>query len=128
VIRLLVSIVLQVMASAVGLIAAAWILEDMTLDGAAFVIAVLIFTAVSVVLQPLITQIAITKVDALRGGSALVTTFLGLLITALVSDGLQIDGASTWVLATLIVWAATVVAAIVLPLFLFKSILQRQRS
>ena len=127
-IRLLVSIVLQVIASAVGLIAAAWILEDMTLNGAAFVIAVLIFTAVTVVLQPLITQIAINKVEALRGGSALVTTFVGLFITTLISDGLQIDGASTWVLATLIVWLATVLAAIVLPLFLFKSILQNQRS
>jgi hypothetical protein len=33
---------------------------------------------------------------ALRGGVALVTTFVGLLITAWISSGLKITGASTW--------------------------------
>ncbi len=49
----------------------------MTITGAAFVVAVLIFTVVEVVADPLLTKIALTSVPALRGGVALVTTFVG---------------------------------------------------
>jgi putative membrane protein len=37
-----------------------------------------------------------------------------------VSDGLTIDGALTWVLATVIVWAASLLAGLILPVFLLK--------
>jgi hypothetical protein len=39
---------------------------------------------------------------------ALVTTFVILLITDLLSDGLNITGVTDWILATVIVWLATV--------------------
>ena len=119
-IRLLVGAGLRLLANAVGLIVAAGVLDDMTLSGAAFVIAVLIFTVVEVLVDPLLTKIAFTSVPALRGGVALVTTFVGLLVTATVSDGLAIDGVQTWVLATLIVWLAALLAALILPLLLVK--------
>lgn len=92
----------------------------MTITGAAFVLAVLIFTVVEVLADPLLTKVAITSVPALRGGVALVTTFVGLLLTATISSGLDIDGAKTWVFATLIVWLAALLAGLILPLFLVK--------
>lgn len=119
-IRMLIRIGIHLLANAIGLIVAAWVLSGMTITGPAFVVAVVIFTAVEVVADPLLTRIAITSVPALRGGVALVTTFVGLLITSVVSSGLTINGVDTWVLATLIVWLAALVAALILPVFLVK--------
>ena len=119
-IRLLLRTVLALLGNALGLWVASLVLDDMSISGAAFVIAVVIFTVLTVVLQPLITKIAVQNAPALQGSSALVTTFLGLLITELVSDGLTIDGALTWVLATVIVWLGALLAGVLLPMFLFK--------
>ncbi len=81
------------------LIVAAVLLDDVRLNGTAFVIAVLVFTAATGILQPLMTQIAFKHVEALRGGSALVTTLLGLIITDVVVRRPVDLGATTWVLA-----------------------------
>jgi membrane glycosyltransferase len=51
-----------------------------------------------------------------------------LLVTTLVTDGLSITGIATWVTATLIIWLATIVASLVLPLFLFKELLGNHRK
>jgi len=125
---MLIRIGIHLLANAIGLIVAAWILSGMEIDGAAFVIAVVIFTAVEVVADPLITKIAIRSVPALRGGVALVTTFIGLLITTWLSSGLQISGVQTWVLATLIVWLAALVATLILPVFLVKTAVDERRT
>jgi putative membrane protein len=127
-IRMLIRIGIHLLANAVGLIVAAWILDGMTITGPAFVIAVVIFTAVEVVADPLVTKIAIRSVPALRGGVALVTTFLGLLITTWLSSGLQISGVSTWVLATLIVWLAALVATLILPVLLVRKAVDERRT
>jgi uncharacterized membrane protein len=84
-----------------------------------------IFTAVEVIAQPLIQRIAIRNARALVGSVALVTTYLGLLVTDLVSDGLTIEGMWTWVLATIIVWLAAMIAAVILPLFFLKEAVER---
>ena len=46
------------------------------------------------------------------------------MITDLVSDGLSISGLTTWVLATIIIWLVTILAAVLLPMFLFKELLE----
>ena len=119
-IRMLIRVGIHLLANAIGLIVAAAVLSGMTITGPAFVIAVLIFTVVEVVADPLVTKIAITSVPALRGGVALVTTFLGLLITTWISSGLQIDGLKTWLLAILVVWLAALIADLILPVLLVK--------
>jgi putative membrane protein len=118
-IRMLISVGLKLLANAVGLLVAAWVLEDMTLNGAAFVIALAIFTLALVILQ-LIVKIAMKHSQALMGGTALVSTLVGLILTTLISDGLSISGLTTWVLATLIVWLAAMLAGIILPALLLK--------
>lgn len=127
-VRLLIRIGISCLASAVGLIVAAAVLDDMTLNGTAFVIAVVIFTISTAVLQPLMTQIAFKYAEALRGGTALVTTLLGLIITSLLSDGLSIVGATTWVLAMLIVWLATLLAGVLLPALLLKNAVENKKN
>jgi putative membrane protein len=119
-IRMLISFGIRLLANAVGLIVANLVLDDMELNASGFVIAVLIFTVAQLILQPLIVKIAMTNAQALMGATALVTTLVGLIITDLVSDGLSITGFVTWCLATVIVWAAALIAGLLLPLILVK--------
>jgi len=116
------------LANAVGLLVAAALLSGFHINGVAFVIAVVIFTLVEVVADPLITKVALTSVPALRGGVALVTTLVGLFVTTLISSGISINGLSTWILATLIVWLFALIATLVIPLFLFKKALQKHHQ
>jgi putative membrane protein len=127
-VRMLASFTLQLLANAVGLFVASLLLGGLSINGLAFVIAVAIFTLTEVIIDPLITKIALTNVPALRGGVALATTFIGLIITTLLTDGIQISGVSTWVLATLIVWLFALIAILVLPLFMFKKVLHKQKN
>ncbi len=121
-IRLLIRIGLSLLGNALGLWVASLVLDDMSVSGTAFVVAVLIFTVLTAVIQPLITKMAMQNAPALQGSSALVTTFIALLITELVSDGLSITGVSTWIFATVIVWFFTMLAAWLLPMFFLKEV------
>ncbi len=127
-VRLLARLTLTVLSNALGLAAAAVLLDDFSLNGTSFVIAVLIFSAATVVLGPLIVKLTVQHANYLMGGIALVTTFVGLAVTNLVSDGISIHGVSTWVLATLIVWIFSVIGGLVLPLVIFKKTLQKNKQ
>ena len=127
-VRLVAVAVVSLVANAVGLVVAALLLDDMALDAVAFVIAVLIFTGVAVLIEPLIRQMALKSAPALLGSSALVATLISLVVTAAVSDGLSISGLGTWVLATVIVWAVALAARLLLPLIVFKEVLSNRRS
>lgn len=127
-IRLLLAVVIQLLANALGLIVAASLLDDMTLSGAAFLVAVVIFTVVYAIAQPFLTQMAVSRVPALRGGVALIATLVGLLITAAVSDGLSISGVGTWIAATAIVWIVSLLGVLLLPLVLVKRRVEEKRG
>ena len=114
-IRLLVSAVIYLVANAIGLLVANAVLDDMSVDGSALV-------------QPLITQIDIKNANALVGSSALIATLIGLIVTVAVSDGLHISGLVTWVLATVIVWAAALLAGFILPAIFVKRAAGRARG
>jgi len=106
---------LLLVGNAIGLWIAALILdEDMQLSGLAFVIAVAIFTVCVAALEPLVSNAADRWAGFLSGASALIATGLALILTSWLSDGLSIDGIGTWVLATLIVWAAAAIVGVVL--------------
>ena len=127
-IRLLIRIALALLGNALGLWVASLLLDDMSVSASGFIVAVLIFTVLTVVLQPLIAKTAMQNAPALQGSSALVTTFLALLITTLIADGLSIDGVVTWILATIIVWLFTLIAAWLLPLFLLKEAAENNKK
>jgi putative membrane protein len=128
-IRMLIGFGIQLLANALGLLVAAWVLSpDVEVSGTAFVIAVVIFTVVYAIAQPFLTQMAVSKVPALRGGVALIATLVGLIITAAVSDGLMIDGITTWILAALIVWVVSLIGTLLLPLVLVKKTVEEKKS
>jgi uncharacterized membrane protein YvlD (DUF360 family) len=119
-VRFLVRTVIQLVASAVGLLVAAWVLDGMDVNASGFLIAVGVFTVTTALMQPFILKIAMKNATALMGATALVATFVGLLVTTLLSDGLSIRGASTWLLGTLVVWLAAVIAGLLIPFILAK--------
>jgi uncharacterized membrane protein YvlD (DUF360 family) len=127
-IRLLVGFGLQLLANALGLIVAALTLDKMEISGLGFVVAVVLFTVVVAIAQPFFTQMAISRLPALRGGVALVATLVALIVTSAVSAGLSISGIRTWFLATLIVWVVSLIGALVLPLVLAKEIMEENRG
>lgn len=127
-IRLLAQTCLQLLANAVGILAAIYLLDDFSVDALSFVFVVVLFTAIEVVAGPLILKIALSNARALVGGIALVTTFVGLVLTAFFSDGLQINGVKTWIIATLIIWLFSLIASLLLPLVIFKKTLAARKN
>jgi uncharacterized membrane protein YvlD (DUF360 family) len=113
-VRTLIKIAITIVGNAVGLLVASLLLDDVQLDFSAFIIAVLIFTVAELIIEPLIEKLITQHAEKLRMFTALVTTFLALLITDVVSDGLSIEGVGTWLLATVIVWLGTLLAGVIL--------------
>jgi putative membrane protein len=108
-VRFAVRIVLAVVANAIALLIAAALLDGVRINASGFVVAVAIFSLASLIVTPVIAWIVVRRMRALLGVIALVTTFAALLVTDLLSDGFEIEGALDWVLATVIVWLATMI-------------------
>ncbi|MEJ7636220.1 hypothetical protein [Aeromicrobium sp.] len=105
---LLKSVAISAAANAVSLAFAAWIFDTFNIRFGWFVIAVALFTALTVVLRGVVinTVNQFARGFTILGG--LVLTLLGLLLTDLVvpTSGFSIEGVGTWIGVTLIVWAA----------------------
>jgi hypothetical protein len=119
-VRFLISTAFLTASNAVGLIVANLLLDDMTMSASGFIIALAIFTLASAVARPFIMKLALTNFEALMGGTALISTLIALIITVAVSDALDINGTSTWLIATTLVWLVSVLAGLVLPLLILK--------
>lgn len=118
--RFLINVGLALLTNAIALIVADLVLDDFSLTVSGFVVAVAIFTGVYALAQPFLTQQAMSRASALRGSVALVSTLVALIVTAIISDGLEIEGFTTWLLATVIVWFAALIGAWLLPLVIVK--------
>jgi hypothetical protein len=120
--RLLLTTLATIIANAVGLLLAAMLLTGFTIDAVSFVVVLLVFTGVMILAGPLTTKIAITSVPQLRGSVALVTVFIGLKVTEWLMPGFDMGGLSNWLAATLLVWLGSLVAEILLPIYVFKQL------
>jgi putative membrane protein len=128
VIRLIVRTLIALVANAVGLIVAASVLDGMHMNVSGFILAVVIFTVVFALMQPfLATQFRRARPAAL-GGVALIATFIALVVTDLLSDGLSINGVGTWIAATVIVWVVSLLAGFILPFLGLKKFLDDRRD
>ena len=118
--RTFIRVGLSLAGNAIGLLLAAIVLDKMSLDGPSFVIAVVIFTVLTAVLEPFVSKLTEERHALLQSATALITTFLALVVTVLISDGLSIDGAFTWVIATLVVWLLTMITGVILAKLFLK--------
>ena len=111
-IRLLVRLLVVVAANAVGLLVAAALLDGMQLDAAGFILARHLHRRLRAH-DPLPREPASDgDAPAALGGVSLIATFVALLVTDLLSDGLSIEGIGTWIAATVIVWVASLLAGV----------------
>ena len=126
--RILASTCLYVLGNAVGLLVASIVLPGFTINLLSLIVVAVVFTVIVVVATPLLVKISIKNVPQLSGGVALVATLVGLIGASMFSDGLTIDGLTTWILAPLIVWLVALIAGLVLPLVLFKKVLDEKKA
>lgn len=108
-VRWILRILLALAANAIALLLASFLLDGVVIDTAGFVFAVIIFSILSLILRPILVWFVAKYARPVLGVVALIATFVILLITDVLSDGIQIEGVGTWILATLIVWFATLI-------------------
>ena len=126
--KLIISTLAQLAANAIGLLLAALLLPGFSIDALSILVAVVIFSAAQWLLGPLVTRLSMTHLPQLLGGIALVTIFIGLQITNLIMPGFTIGGISNWLAATLLVWIGSLLASILLPLYVFKSLAENSKE
>jgi hypothetical protein len=104
------SVAISAAANTASLAIAAWVLDGFDIHIGWFVVAVVLFTGLTVVLRGIVlgTVDRFVRGYTILGG--LLLTFLGLLLTdaAVPASGFSIEGAWAWTWVTLIVWAAGV--------------------
>ena len=120
-IRFLVRAAIFFVSTAIGLLIAKLVLDDMSIDATAFLVVVVIVALLQAILAPFMAKTTARSAPALLGAAGLISTFIALVVANVVVDGLTITGATTWILATLIVWLGTMIAAFLLPVILVKA-------
>jgi len=127
-IRFLIRTAIFFLSALVGLAVADLILDGFRIDVGSYIFVAVIFALLQGILSPLILKMVHKNANAFIGGVGLVSTFVALFITNIISDGLTITGVSTWILATLIVWLAGAIAAFLLPFFMVKRVADERRD
>ncbi|WP_371037251.1 hypothetical protein [Rhodosalinus sp. FB01] len=127
-VRFLISTVAYLAANAIGLLFAIILLPGFVVDPLSFVIAVAIFSLIQTVLGPLIVKISMKNFPQLMGAIALVTISVGLFATNIMMSGMEIGGIANWLAATLLVWLGSLVAAMLLPIYVFKQLSQNDSA
>jgi len=98
----------------IGIVLSVGLLGGFTATTRAIVVSTLLFWVVHVVVNFIALRILIRQPSVATAGlRALASTIVALIIVNLVVSGLTIHGASTYVLATLIIWIATAVSDMV---------------
>lgn len=121
-IRFLVRGAIFLVSAAIGLLVTGWLVDGVNVTAGGFIVAVVLFAVVQSILAPFIAKITARNASALLGGVGLLSTFLALWLTTLLGDSLTIDGGvGTWLAATVIVWLATALATLLLPIILAKA-------
>ncbi|MEU2005002.1 hypothetical protein ACH47B_28290 [Rhodococcus sp. NPDC019627] len=119
-IRFLIQAVIFLGSAAIGLLAAVWLLPEVSITAAGFIGTVVIFALAQSILAPFITKVTERNAPAFLGGIGLVSTFVSLVLVNLFG-AMSITGWQSWVFATLIVWLVTAVATLVLPLIFLRN-------
>jgi len=119
--------------AAVGLIVADIVLPGFSIDWRSpigFILAIVIFAVLQSVLAPWLARVAQRNAPAFLGGIGIVSTFVALVVTALIPGaGLSIGAPWwTWLVAPLIVWLVTAIAAFFLPALLLKKKVDGRRT
>jgi uncharacterized membrane protein YvlD (DUF360 family) len=128
-IRFLVNTAVYFVAAAIGLLVADVVLDDLSVTyPIGFVTAALIFGLIQAILTPFFDSIARKNASVLTGGVGLFSALIALFITATISDNLTVTGFTTWILAALVIWLASMLAAFILKITVAKKVIQGVRD
>jgi hypothetical protein len=100
---------------AIGLLVAAWVVPHVVVSLSGFIVAVVLFSVAQAILSLVIMRLPHGYASLLLGFTGLVLTFVALSLAAVLTHGLTIRGAASWIAATIVVWLVTTVGAISLP-------------
>jgi hypothetical protein len=121
VIRFLLRVAIFLGSSALGLLAAGWLVPGVTIRPLGFLAAVVIFTVAQAILSPFFLKMASRYASAFLGGIGLVSTLAALILASLFASGISIRGIGSWIAATIVVWLVTAIATVVLPALFLKN-------
>ncbi len=119
-IRFLLSVAISIVSAALALLVISWVVDGVTMYATGFVIAVIVFTVAQALLGPFIFNLARQYASAVLGGIGLVSTFVALFVATLFPNGLQINGITAWIFATLIAWVITALGTWILGVLIIK--------
>jgi hypothetical protein len=125
--RMLASIVVSLVVSAVALLVAAALLDGFHIGTVTFPILVIEFAVILLIARLALETVVDKHAHILSSFVGLIGAFVALVVTDAVSDGLSIDGVSTWILATLIVWAGMLIAGLLFGAAIFRRIAGEER-
>ncbi|CUH50403.1 hypothetical protein [Ruegeria atlantica] len=108
--------------NAIGLLLSTLLLSGFAIKPISFIVVVIVFTLVQVVAEPLILKLGEKKAPSIKGGIALIVTFVGLLVTDLITAGLTVGGVANLLAATLLVWLGALIASVLLPIYVFTEL------
>jgi hypothetical protein len=137
-IRFLVRAVVFIVSAAVGLLVAAGVVDGVSVGASGLMVSVVassltatvvVFAVIQSVLGPFIAKVTARNAPAFLGGVGLISTFVALLAATAVTESLTITGgAVTWLAATVVVWLATALATLALPILLVWFGIESARS
>ena len=94
-------------ANAITIAIAAALFDKFTINALPYIVAVVMFTPAGLLIKPFADRMAGEYAKGAMWVGGLVATYVALLLADILSDGIQIDGVGTWIMATVIVWAGT---------------------
>ena len=128
-IRFLVNAAAYMAAAAVGLIVADLLIDDFHISyPLGFLTAVLLFGVIQAVITPFFASMTEKNASVLTGVVGLITALVSLIVTELLTDGLEIDGVLTWLAGAAIVWLASMGAGFLLKVTVVKRVVEDVRD
>ncbi|WP_456844766.1 hypothetical protein [Cellulomonas sp. P5_C6] len=114
--------------AALGLWIASLIVDDFSVSGEGFIVAVLVFAALQSILTPWFVVMTRKYANALTGAVGLVSTVVSLWIATLINNSITISTGTAWVFGSLTVWLVTMLATLVLPLIFLRNRIDKNRA
>lgn len=111
--NLLITIGVQILAAAAGLLLSLWWVPGFDIQTPGFIVAVLVVVLAQAALTPLVSRAAQRYAPAFLGGTGLIAALLALLVAGLFPGGVSVNGVGDWVLSALILWVTCAVGSLV---------------
>jgi uncharacterized membrane protein YvlD (DUF360 family) len=128
-VRFLLNLVVYFLAALIGLIVADLLLSGLSISGGInYLVTAGVFALIQAILSPLINGVTRKSAPVFIGGVGIISAFVALLVTDLLRSGLTVDGLSTWIAASVVIWLAGACAAFILPYVIIKNRVEDRRA